>query len=58
MTGDEPIPERKEQKMEKIAGPSTRSVHTPRFLDDATGAIVPPVIENVAYALKNAEDSP
>lgn len=31
-------------------GPSTRSVHVPRHLDAVTRAIVPPIVENAAYA--------
>ena len=36
-------------------GPSTRSVHLPRHLDKATGAIVPPVVENSAYAFEDID---
>lgn len=36
-------------------GPSTRSVHVPRHLDEASRAIVPPVVENTAYAFGDLE---
>jgi cystathionine gamma-synthase len=34
-------------------GHSTRSVHVPRHLDAVTRAIVPPVVENAAYAFED-----
>ncbi len=38
-----------------LPGPSTRSVHVPRYLDNALRAIVPPVVENVACAFNDIE---
>ncbi len=36
-------------------GPSTRSVHLKRQIDPATRAIVPPLVENVAFAFQDFE---
>lgn len=36
-------------------GPSTRSVHLARQVDSATRAIVPPIVENVAYAFDDLD---
>jgi len=36
--------------MNQKEGPSTRSVHLCSRIDPATGAIVPPIIENAAFA--------
>jgi cystathionine gamma-synthase len=36
-------------------GPSTRSVHLVRQVDPATRAIVPPIVENVAYAFDDLD---
>jgi cystathionine gamma-synthase len=36
-------------------GPSTRSVHLARQVDPATRAIVPPIVENVAYAFDDLD---
>ncbi len=39
----------------KAPGPSTRSVHIPRHLDETTRSIVPPLVENAAYAFEDLE---
>jgi cystathionine gamma-synthase len=39
----------------KGPGPSTRSVHVPRHLDKVTRSIVPPIVENAAYAFEDLE---
>ncbi len=36
--------------MNKKEGPSTRSVHLNRFVDPGTRAIVPPIVDNAAFA--------
>lgn len=41
--------------MKHVEGPSTRSVHSGCEIDPATGAIIPPVIQNAAFAYKNLE---
>jgi cystathionine gamma-synthase len=41
--------------MTQQPGPSTRSVHLTGGADPATGAIVPPVVENAAYAYQDVE---
>jgi len=41
--------------MDKKAGPSTRSVHLGCGFDPATGSIVPPVIENAAFAYNDID---
>ena len=42
--------------MSKQEGPSTRSVHLCGHIDQATGAIVPPVVENAAFAYKTMHE--
>ena len=41
--------------MNQIEGPSTRSVHLAEQVDPATRAIVPPIVENAAYAFENLD---
>ncbi len=41
--------------MDKKQGPSTRSVHLGCSFDPATGSIVPPVIENAAFAYNDLD---
>jgi cystathionine gamma-synthase len=42
--------------MNQKQGPSTRSVHLCSRIDPATGAIVPPIIENAAFAYRSLEE--
>lgn len=42
--------------MNQKQGPSTRSVHLCSRIDPATGAIVPPIIENAAFAYNSLEE--
>jgi cystathionine gamma-synthase len=41
--------------MHQNAGPSTRSVHLTELVDPSTRAIVPPIVENVAYAFDDLD---
>ncbi len=41
--------------MNKTEGPSTRSVHLGCRIDPATGSIVPPIIENSAFAYRDLD---
>ena len=41
--------------MNQIEGPSTRSVHLAQQIDPATRAIVPPIVENAAYAFNDLD---
>lgn len=41
--------------MNKDEGPSTRSVHLCSEIDHATGALIPPIIQNAAFAYKDLD---